>query len=137
MELENLRREYLQGGLNREDLNADPVKQLEFWLQQAIDLQLDDPTAMVVATVAADGQPSQRIVLLKHLDEKGLVFYTNYGSRKAKEIAGNSKVSLHFPWNDIDRQVKIQGQAQKNFRCRVPKIFFKPPKGKSAGCLGL
>lgn len=128
MELENLRREYLQGGLNREDLNADPVKQLEFWLQQAIDLQLDDPTAMVVATVAADGQPSQRIVLLKHLDEKGLVFYTNYGSRKAKEIAGNSKVSLHFPWNDIDRQVKIQGQAQKISAAESLKYFLSRPR---------
>jgi len=128
MELENLRREYLQGGLNREDLNADPVKQLEFWLQQAIDLQLDDPTAMVVATVAADGQPSQRIVLLKHLDEKGLVFYTNYGSRKAKEIVGNSKVSLHFPWNDIDRQVKIQGQAQKISAAESLKYFLSRPR---------
>lgn len=113
MELENLRREYLFGGLTRESLLADPIKQFELWLQQAIDLQIHDPTAMVVATVDEDGQPSQRIVLLKHLDEKGFVFYTNFGSRKAKDISANAKVSLHFPWNDIDRQVKIQGQAHK------------------------
>lgn len=128
MDLENLRREYLLGGLNRDDLLADPIKQFEFWLQQAIDLEVDDPTAMVIATVAGNGQPSQRIVLLKHLDEKGFVFFTNFGSRKAKEIAENSKVSLHFPWNDIERQVKIQGQAHKISTAESLKYFLSRPR---------
>ena len=128
MELENLRREYLHGGLNREDLDADPIQQLELWLQQAIDLQVDDPTAMVVATVSEDGQPSQRIVLLKHLDKQGMVFYTNFGSRKAREIAGNPKVSLLFPWNDIERQVKIQGHAQKISAAESLKYFLSRPR---------
>lgn len=113
MELENLRREYLSGGLNRDNLLAEPIKQFQHWLQQAIDLKIHDPTAMVVATVDDLGQPSQRMVLLKYLDDSGFVFFTNFGSRKAKEIASNAQVSLHFPWNDIDRQVKIQGKARK------------------------
>lgn len=113
MKLENLRREYLFGGLNRDNLLAEPIKQFQHWLQQAIDLKIHDPTAMVVATVDDLGQPSQRMVLLKHLDDSGFVFFTNFGSRKAKEIESNAQVSLHFPWNDIDRQVKIHGKARK------------------------
>ena len=128
MDLENLRREYLFGGLNSENLLADPIKQFELWLQQAIDLQIHDPTAMVVATVDEDGQPSQRIVLLKHMDDKGFVFYTNFGSRKAIEISSNAKVSLHFPWNDIDRQVKIQGQAHKISTKESLKYFLSRPR---------
>lgn len=128
MNLENLRREYLFGGLNRENLLTDPITQFELWLQQAIDLQIHDPTAMVVATVDEEGQPSQRIVLLKHLDDKGFVFYTNFGSRKAKEISTNAKVSLHFPWNDIDRQVKIQGQAYKISSKESLKYFLSRPR---------
>ncbi len=127
MELENLRREYLQGGLEREELNPDPIKQFEHWLQQAIDLQIYDPTAMVVATVSADGQASQRMVLLKHLDAFGFVFFTNFGSKKARDIAHNSKVSLHFPWNDIERQVKIEGQASKISTAESLKYFLSRP----------
>jgi len=128
MDLENLRREYLQGGLSREDLLADPIKQFEAWLQQAIDLQIYDPTAMVIATVDGSGQPSQRMVLLKHLDAKGLVFFTNYGSRKARDIELNSKVILHFPWNDIERQVKIEGEATKISTAESLKYFLSRPR---------
>ena len=128
MDLESLRREYLFGGLKRENLLSDPIKQFELWLQQAIDLQIYDPTAMVVATVNSDGQPSQRIVLLKHLDDLGFVFYTNFGSRKAREIAANAEVSLLFPWNDIDRQVKIQGQAHKISTKESLKYFLSRPR---------
>lgn len=113
MKLEDFRRDYLQGGLRRNDLPASPLDLFETWQKQAIDSGLLDPTAMVVATVAADGQPSQRIVLLKHLDERGFVFYTNYHSRKAREIAANSQVSLLFPWYSMERQVKVQGSAEK------------------------
>jgi pyridoxamine 5'-phosphate oxidase len=127
MDLENLRREYLQGGLSREDLPANPIKQFEAWLQQAIDLQIHDPTAMVIATVDASGQPSQRMVLLKYLDAKGLVFFTNYGSRKARDIAVNSKVSLHFPWTDIERQVKIEGESTKISTAESLKYFLSRP----------
>ena len=113
MNLDSLRREYLSGGLRRKDLHEDPVRQFEQWMQEAIDLEVKDPTAMVAATVSAEGQPSQRIVLLKFLDQRGFVFYTNFGSRKAREIADNPRVSLLFPWHSIERQVKICGRAEK------------------------
>lgn len=127
LNLEDLRRDYLMGGLDHGDLNDDPIAQFEVWLQQAIDLQLKDPTAMTVATVDASGQPSQRIVLLKKVDH-GFVFYTNYGSRKAQELAENPKVSLHFPWHDIERQVKICGEAEKVSAAESAKYFLSRPK---------
>jgi pyridoxamine 5'-phosphate oxidase len=128
MELENLRREYLMGGLRREDLLADPVAQFERWVSQAIELQLADPTAMVVATVDSHGQPSQRIVLLKHVDAEGFVFYTNYGSRKAREIMTNARVSLLFPWHMIERQVKVCGVAEKVSPAESMKYFLSRPR---------
>lgn len=128
MELESLRREYLRGGLKREDLLADPIRQFEQWLEQAIELQVTDPTAMVVATVSPEGQPSQRIVLLKDLDDDGLVFYTNYDSRKAREIAANPRVSLLFPWYGIERQVKICGRAERISAEQSLKYFSSRPR---------
>jgi pyridoxamine 5'-phosphate oxidase len=128
MELSDIRREYTKGGLRRKDLKADPIDQFNLWLQQAIDAKLTDPTAMTVATVNADGQPSQRIVLLKHVDKEGFVFYTNLGSRKAEDIKENSKVSLHFPWHPIERQVAITGTAEKLTAMENMKYFSTRPK---------
>lgn len=128
MDLENLRREYLRGGLKREDLLEDPIAQLKLWLGQAIEMQVLDPTAMVLATVNAQGQPSQRIVLLKQLDESGFVFYTNYASRKARDIEANPKVSLLFPWYNIDRQVKVCGEAEKLPTAQSLKYFLSRPR---------
>ena len=99
MKLEDIRREYLQNALSEDNLLDDPFKQFETWLEHAVASNLPDPTAMVVATVDDTGQPSQRIVLLKHLDNDGFVFFTNTGSRKAQELKGNNKISLHFPWH--------------------------------------
>lgn len=128
MQLEDLRRDYLMGGLEEADLDADPISQFERWLQQAIELQLKDPTAMTVATVDASGQPSQRIVLLKQVDARGFVFFTNYGSRKAQELSANPKISLHFPWHDIERQVKVCGVASKISAAESAKYFLSRPK---------
>lgn len=113
MNLEDLRREYLQGGLRRPDLPDSPFELFERWMKQALDANLPDPTAMVLATVDENEQPSQRIVLLKQSDEQGFTFYTNHGSRKAREIAENSRVSLLFPWHVLERQVKVRGKAEK------------------------
>lgn len=113
MKLESQRREYLSGGLRRGDLAADPLDQFGRWMQQALEAEVPDPTAMAAATVSADGQPSQRIVLLKHFDERGFVFYTNFESRKALELAGNSRVSLLFYWNAMNRQIKICGTVER------------------------
>lgn len=127
MELDKLRRDYLKGGLHRRDLADNPVAQFEHWLKQALDAGLRDPTAMTLATVAADGQPSQRIVLLKHLDARGFVFYTNYESAKAQDIGANPLVSLHFPWHDLERQVKICGRAEKVSKTESIQYFASRP----------
>lgn len=129
MDLEALRREYLKDGLERENLADDPFDQFEKWMAQFLELGFADPTAMTVATVAPDGQPSQRIVLLKHVDQSGFVFYTNYSSRKAKEIDANPKISLHFPWHAVERQVKVCGVAEKVSTAESLRYFASRPKG--------
>jgi len=128
MDLEQVRREYLKQGLSRSELELDPVKQLELWLSQASDVELVDATAMSLSTVDSLGQPSQRVVLLKKLDEKGLVFYTNLKSRKALDIKANSKVSLLFAWLPLERQVKIQGTAHKMSAMENLAYFATRPK---------
>lgn len=126
--LQDIRREYERGSLDREQLLDNPIEQFNLWLQEAIDLRLPDPTAMTVATVSADGQPSQRIVLLKDVDDSGFVFYTNLESRKAQEIESNNKISLHFPWHGIERQVKICGETQALSTAEITQYFLSRPK---------
>ena len=135
MDLESFRREYLRGGLHRKDLQKDPIEQFSIWMQQALDLGIIDPTAMTMSTVASDGQPSQRIVLLKNFDDLGFVFYTNYESRKAKELSSNSKVSLLFPWNQIDRQIKICGEAHKLSSRDSRDYFVSRPRGSQIAAI--
>jgi len=128
MNLEDIRREYTLQGLDREQLNADPMVQFELWLQQAMAANLNaDPTAMSLATVDAEGQPSQRIVLLKNQDASGFVFYTNLESHKAKDIAQNPKVSLHFAWTPLERQVIVYGVAEKLSIAEATRYFLTRP----------
>ncbi len=128
MEIDQFRREYLQGGLDREDLQDDPIEQFETWLAQAVAGGITDPTAMVLGTVNADGQPWQRMVLLKDFGHQGFVFYTNTESRKAEAIAANPWVSLHFPWNVLERQVIIAGKAEKLSFSEVTRYFLTRPR---------
>ena len=128
MDIADLRREYTKGGLHREDLPVNPLELFEKWLRQACDAKLPDPTAMSVATVDGSGKPFQRIVLLKHYDEQGFVFYTNLGSRKAQHIAKNNQVSLLFPWHNLDRQVHVTGVAEPLSPLEVVKYFHSRPK---------
>ncbi|KGE03870.1 pyridoxamine 5'-phosphate oxidase [Pseudohaliea rubra] len=128
MKFEAYRREYTAGGLARDDLDACPVRQFEHWLQQAVDAGLSDPTAMVLATVDADGNPGQRIVLLKGASSDGFVFYTNYGSAKAQAIAAEPRVSLLFPWNELDRQVIVGGIAEKMPFAESARYFLSRPR---------
>ncbi|MBY6195796.1 pyridoxamine 5'-phosphate oxidase [Vibrio hangzhouensis] len=128
MGIEDIRREYSQGGLRRKDLNDDPIVQFNLWLEQAVAAKLTDPTAMTVATVDQNGMPFQRIVLLKSVDNDGFVFYTNLGSRKAQHIEHNNKVSLHFPWHPLERQVHITGVAEKLTAMENMKYFTSRPK---------
>ncbi|MGS2721894.1 pyridoxamine 5'-phosphate oxidase [Paraglaciecola aestuariivivens] len=126
--ISDMRREYTQAGLDEHDLTASPFTLFELWLQNAVDANLADPTAMTVASVDSTGQPSQRIVLLKDLTEKGFVFYTNTQSRKAIELQHNPKISLHFPWHTLDRQVKVCGIAKPLTKTQVAKYFMSRPK---------
>jgi len=128
MSLEDNRREYDYGKLSRESLADDPFAQFTLWMNQAVEAQIQDPTAMSVATVSPEGKPWQRMVLLKGFDEQGFVFYTNLGSRKAKEIEANAQVSLHFPWLQLDRQVIVGGRAERLSAVEVMKYFISRPK---------
>ena len=132
-QIAHLRREYTQGGLHRSDLTNNPLDLFERWLAQACEAKLADPTAMVVATVDEQGQPYQRIVLLKHYDAKGMVFYTNLGSRKARHIENNPRVSLLFPWHNLDRQVMVQGTTERLSTLEVMKYFSSRPRDSQIG----
>ena len=129
MSLQDNRREYDYGKLTRESLADNPFEQFQLWMDQAIEAEIQDPTAMSVATVDGDGKPWQRMVLLKNFDRRGFVFYTNLGSRKAREIEGNPQVSLHFPWLQLDRQVIVGGRAERLSAVDVMKYFLSRPRG--------
>ncbi len=133
MNSETLRRELMAKGLVRADLDADPVKQFEQWYAQTIETESAEPGAMSLATVDAQGQPWQRMVLLKLFDEKGFVFFTNYSSRKAEQIAANSRVSLLFPWQELGRQVKVTGTAEKIPTAESLGYFATRPRGSQIG----
>jgi len=132
-QIAHLRREYTRGGLRRKDLPADPLALFEQWLGQAVAAQLPDPTAMSVATVDEQGQPYQRIVLLKHFDARGMVFYTNLGSRKAHHLEKNPRISLLFPWHMLERQVMVLGRVEKLSMIDVVKYFHSRPRESQIG----
>lgn len=129
MSLEDSRREYQYGRLTRESLQDSPFAQFNLWMEQAIHSDLSDPTAMCLATVDTENRPWQRTVLLKGVDEQGFMFYTNLGSRKARDMANNPNVCLIFPWMALDRQVIIGGRAERLTKTEVLKYFLKRPRG--------
>ncbi len=129
MDISQFRREYLQGGLRREELQADPVRQFSSWFEQAEKTGMNDPNAMILATVGADGRPSQRTVLLKYYDQSGFVFFTNFASRKAREIGENNQVSLIAVWLELERQVIINGTAARISTADSARYFMSRPKG--------
>ncbi|QNN55034.1 pyridoxamine 5'-phosphate oxidase [Nocardioides mesophilus] len=106
-----MRRDYAAGGLAEADLEPEPVPMFRRWLREATDAGLHEPNAMVVATADAEGTPSARLVLLKGLDERGFVFFTNYRSRKGTELSAHPACALLFPWHDLERQVRVDGRA--------------------------
>ena len=133
MNIEDLRQHNMAKGLSQSELMADPLKQFEAWYDQVITSGIYEPGAMTLATVDEEGQPWQRIVLLKLFDEKGFVFFTNYESRKAKQIANNPLVSLSFPWHPFARQVKIAGKAEKVSTAESLSYFATRPRGSQIG----
>ncbi|NQX88794.1 MAG: pyridoxamine 5'-phosphate oxidase, partial [Halioglobus sp.] len=122
------RREYTAGGLTRQMLDVCPLRQFEVWLEQAVRAGVQDPTAMVLATVEDSGAPWQRIVLCKGLSDGGFAFYTNLDSDKACAIAQRPEVSLLFPWNVLDRQVSIGGSARRMSAAESRRYFMTRPR---------
>lgn len=133
MNLADLRQEYTKAGIEREQLQDDPLDQFAQWFDQAQSAGIREPNAMVLATVDADGQPFTRTVLLKDLDKRGLVFYTNFESRKARHIAHNARVSLLFLWLDLERQVSINGTAEQISAAESLRYFATRPFGSRLG----
>ncbi len=130
MQYEDYRRDYIAiaGGLSREMLDDCPVRQFEGWLEQAVNAGLRDPTAMVLSTIEVDGGPWQRIVLMKGLSTEGFVFYTNFSSNKARDIAAEPRVSLLFPWNELERQVIVAGVATRMGLAESARYFASRPR---------
>jgi|SRR5215510_6402613 len=112
MSLADIRREYQGEPLSETESDVDPFRQFARWFEQVRALEVD-PTAMALATATRDGRPSVRNVLLKDFDDRGFVFYTNYDSRKARELAENARASLLFTWRSVERQVRIDGVVEK------------------------
>ena len=133
MDIKGLRKEYANPVLTREMLDPDPYGQFERWFQETCNAGLAEPNAMTLATVGADGQPTLRTVLLKLFDRDGFVFYTNYGSRKAQQIAVNSRVALLFPWVKLARQVAITGVAEKVSLAESARYFASRPHESQLG----
>lgn len=127
-----MRQGYDNAGLTRENLNPDPIKQFEAWFQDATEAE-PIPNAMSLATASKSNQPALRTVLLKFFDSNGFVFFTNYGSRKARQITENTQVAALFHWMALERQVSITGTAEKINAAESLKYFLSRPRGSQLG----
>ncbi|WP_101385203.1 MULTISPECIES: pyridoxamine 5'-phosphate oxidase [Kitasatospora] len=128
-----MRRHYAEEGLSETDLSPDPVAQFSRWFAQAERAGVLEPNAMVLSTADADGRPSSRTVLLKGFDERGFVFFTNYGSRKGAELSVNPQASLLFPWYPLERQVIVIGRVERTGRDETAAYFRTRPHGSQLG----
>lgn len=131
--IEALRREYSHRTLSEDDVAESPVEQFAIWFRQVLAADLPDPNAMTLATASASGEPSARIVLLKGFDESGFRFYTNYKSRKGRELTENPHASLCFYWAALERQVRIEGTVEKMSREDSAEYFSKRPRLSQLG----
>ena len=133
MSLADLRKEYSLAGLTEKDLARDPFRQFEKWFQEAEASKLVEPNAMVLATATREGRPSARTMLLKSVDGRGFVFYTNYESRKGRELDGNPRATLLFPWFAFERQVIVEGTVAKVSREEAEAYFHSRPLPSQLG----
>ena len=133
MSIADLRKSYNLAGLRRADLEANPIRQFQKWLQQAIEAQLLEPTAMTLATTDKNGRPSSRMVLLKGLDERGFIFYTSYESRKARELEENPNAAIVFYWAELERQARVTGAASRIPRAESEAYYKTRPRGHQLG----
>ncbi len=133
MTIADLRREYARESLTERDVESSPIQQFERWFAQARSADVPEPNAMSLATSSADGQPSVRIVLLKGLDENGFVFFTDYRSQKANDLAANPRASLCFFWPELERQVRISGTVSRVSQTESAEYFRSRPHGSRVG----
>ena len=119
--------------LNETSVDKDPFIQFTKWYESILDSNLNEPTAMMLSTADANGNPSARIVLLKEIDDSGFVFYTNYGSRKGKDLEGNPKAALTFFWDELRRQIRIEGSIEKISRETSKEYFSSRPRESQIG----
>lgn len=129
MSIAALRREYMGESLNEADVAAEPFTQFQHWFDEVLRAELPTPNAMTLATVAADGAPAARIVLLKGIDHNGFVFYTNYHSRKGRELTANPRAALVFHWAELEREVRIEGTVGKVSAAESDEYFTSRPLG--------
>ena len=129
MNVTDLRQEYMRSGLSETQADADPFRQFEIWFEDARRAKLPLPNAMTLATVGSSGKPSARVVLLKGVDRGGFVFYTNYRSRKGRELEARAQACLVFMWSDLERQVRIEGDVEKVTAEESAAYFASRPLG--------
>jgi pyridoxamine 5'-phosphate oxidase len=133
MDLSDLRKSYESAALNEADSLANPFEQFSLWLQQAIDAQVPEPNAMTLATVSTSGRPSTRVVLIKGVDERGIVWYTNYHSRKGQELAAHPYAALQFHWVELERVVRIEGKVERTSTEESDAYFASRPLDSRIG----
>ncbi len=133
MQIANMRKEYIWGGLSESDMDADPVRQFEKWFHQALETNLPEPNAMTLATAAPGGQPSARVVLLKAFDAAGFTFFTNYDSHKGRDLSANPRAALLFFWPELQRQVRIEGTVERVSEVESDAYFASRPLGSRLG----
>ena len=133
--LQNLRQDYRAASLSEDDVLTDPILQFEKWFADAVDAKLYEPNVMTIATADSDGKPSARIVLLKGFDENGFVFFTNYDSKKGKDLVENPQAALVFFWAELERQVRIEGVVSKIDEAVSEAYFHSRPIGSQIGAM--
>lgn len=135
LSLEELRLEYKRGALDEVNCDSNPIEQFRRWMTDARTAELIEPNAMTLSTATPDGRPSGRIVLLKELTAEEFIFYTNYTSRKGREMGANPFVSLTFYWAELERQVRVEGRVRRVSREKSEAYFRGRPKGSRLGAL--
>lgn len=133
MSIIDLRREYASGRLLESGVDGDPLKQFDRWLHEALKAELVEPYAMTLATATPDGTPSARVVLLRGYDARGFAFFTNYLSRKGRELTANPRAALCFYWAELERQVRLEGRVEPTTEAEATEYFLSRPKGAQLG----
>ena len=133
MDLADLRKSYERDALDEHAADPDPLRQFEHWLEQALKAQVPEPNAMTLATVGTDGRPSTRVVLIKGFDARGIVWYTNYDSRKGRELATHPYAALQFHWVELERVVRIEGRVERTSAEESDAYFASRPLDSRIG----